>query len=205
MTPTQPSQAVEAAAKLIYETWKDTPGYRPWPEDGGNSLKQEEARRIARQVAELASQQEVAAPAVLLASVDKVLSEFGTSSDGLQELFQAQKSLASQRVPVALPAEPVAWVVWWGIGQMQKNSVHFERKTAEEVAANIKSATEIRPLYATPAPKQGDAKDARLIELLREARATLEMWKDVAPAVSLCKDIDAAILASKATAAGEGK
>ena len=32
-----------------------------------------------------------------------------------------------------------------------------------------------------------------LLRLLREARRTLEMWKDVAPAVSLCADIDAAI------------
>ena len=32
-----------------------------------------------------------------------------------------------------------------------------------------------------------------LLRLLIEARRTLEMWKDVAPAVSLCADIDAAI------------
>jgi hypothetical protein len=32
-----------------------------------------------------------------------------------------------------------------------------------------------------------------LLELLLEARRTLEMWKDVAPAVSLCADIDAVI------------
>ena len=36
-----------------------------------------------------------------------------------------------------------------------------------------------------------------LLRLLKEARLTLEMWKDVAPAVSLCADIDAAI--AKAT------
>ena len=29
-----------------------------------------------------------------------------------------------------------------------------------------------------------------LRDLLTEARATLEMWKDVAPAISLCADID---------------
>ena len=32
-----------------------------------------------------------------------------------------------------------------------------------------------------------------LLLYLKEARRTLEMWKDVAPAVSLCADIDAAI------------
>ena len=36
-----------------------------------------------------------------------------------------------------------------------------------------------------------------LLRYLKEARRTLEMWKDVAPAVSLCADIDAAI--AKAT------
>lgn len=32
-----------------------------------------------------------------------------------------------------------------------------------------------------------------LLSLLKEARSTLEMWKDVAPAVSLCADIDKTI------------
>lgn len=32
-----------------------------------------------------------------------------------------------------------------------------------------------------------------MLRYLKEARRTLEMWKDVAPAVSLCADIDAAI------------
>lgn len=37
------------------------------------------------------------------------------------------------------------------------------------------------------------AERAELLRYLKEARRTLEMWKDVAPAVSLCADIDAAI------------
>ena len=40
-----------------------------------------------------------------------------------------------------------------------------------------------------------------LLRYLIEARRTLEMWKDVAPAVSLCADIDAAI----ARATGESE
>lgn len=48
------------------------------------------------------------------------------------------------------------------------------------------------------AAQQGEAKDAaRILGLLREARATLGMWKDVAPAVSLCADIDAALADAK--------
>lgn len=34
------------------------------------------------------------------------------------------------------------------------------------------------------------AQAPRMLDLLKEARRTLEMWKDVAPAVSLCADID---------------
>jgi hypothetical protein len=53
-------------------------------------------------------------------------------------------------------------------------------------------------LYAMPgfgrAPKLYTAAakpDAELVELLRECRDTFEMWKDVAPAISLCADLDA--------------
>jgi len=49
---------VEAVAKAIYEQWVAAPGYVAWV-DGGNSLKQDDARRIAR--AALASR--LAAPA----------------------------------------------------------------------------------------------------------------------------------------------
>ena len=38
---------VEAVAKAVYEQWADRPGYVPWV-PGGNSHKQDDARRIAR-------------------------------------------------------------------------------------------------------------------------------------------------------------
>ena len=38
---------IESSAKTIYESWSGLEGYVPW-EDGGNSLKQDEARRQAR-------------------------------------------------------------------------------------------------------------------------------------------------------------
>lgn len=38
--------AIEDEAKRIYEQWADHRGYVPWVE-GGNSLKQEDARRLA--------------------------------------------------------------------------------------------------------------------------------------------------------------
>lgn len=39
--------ALEAKAKEIYDSWSSNPNYLPWL-DGGNSLMQDEARRIAR-------------------------------------------------------------------------------------------------------------------------------------------------------------
>jgi hypothetical protein len=44
--------------------------------------------------------------------------------------------------------------------------------------------------YGAAPPLSSEQPADRVISLLREARATLEMWKDVAPAVSLCADID---------------
>lgn len=43
--------------------------------------------------------------------------------------------------------KPTAWAVWWGIEHMRMNSVHIERATASDVASEIKSRTELRPLY----------------------------------------------------------
>lgn len=75
--------------------------------------------------------------------------------------------LADVGEPEQRQAEPVAWAVYWGIGQMRKNSVHFERKTAEEAAAQIKSATEIRPLYtAAPPPAQVPLSDEEIRQML---------------------------------------
>ena len=44
---------------------------------------------------------------------------------------------------------------------------------------------EVRPLLAGPV--------AECVKLLADARATLEVWRDVSPAVSLCSDIDKAL------------
>jgi hypothetical protein len=47
------SAALEALARQIYDSWESQPGFHPWV-NGGNSLKQGEARHIARQMFELA-------------------------------------------------------------------------------------------------------------------------------------------------------
>lgn len=60
--------------------------------------------------------------------------------------------------PVEAQAVPEAWAVYWGLPPTRKNSVHFEKASADEAAARIKSGTEVRPLYAAaPAPSKGEA------------------------------------------------
>ncbi|WP_250477361.1 hypothetical protein [Caballeronia sp. INML1] len=76
-------------------------------------------------------------------------------------------------------AEPVAWAVYWGIGNMRPHSVHFEKETAVKVASEIKSHTELRPLYTHPSAEiaalreriAGMEKDARQIERQAMERA----------------------------------
>lgn len=54
--------------------------------------------------------------------------------------------------------EPVAWAVYWGLPPTRQNSVHFDKESAQAVANQIKSATEVRPLYAAPVAQQPQAK-----------------------------------------------
>lgn len=59
------------------------------------------------------------------------------------DAWQARASILNQNAT----CEPTAWAVFWGIGEVRPNSVHFEKQTAENVAAQIKSYTELRPLF----------------------------------------------------------
>lgn len=40
---------LEEAAKIVYDSWKEFPGWLPW-EPNGNSLKQDEARGVAARI-----------------------------------------------------------------------------------------------------------------------------------------------------------
>ena len=40
---------LEEAAKIVYDSWKEIPGWRPW-EPNGNSFKQDEARGVAARI-----------------------------------------------------------------------------------------------------------------------------------------------------------
>lgn len=88
----------------------------------------------------------------------------------------------NRRAQAAQEAEPVAMIKWIQPDCDWKLTMLCEPAHPEGVALN---------LYESP------QHDAELIELLREARRTFEMWKDVAPAISLCADIDAKLATLK--------
>lgn len=73
--------------------------------------------------------------------------------------------------------EPVAWIVYWGLGNLRVNSVHLEKATAEKVASEIKSHTEVHPLYAAPGatpPSAAQAEGAR--DLAKRIKAEAAHW-----------------------------
>lgn len=64
---------------------------------------------------------------------------------------------ALAQVEAMAEQEPVAWAVYWGLPPTRKNSVHFDMESAQAVAKQIKSATEVRPLYAAQVAQQPQA------------------------------------------------
>ncbi len=109
-------------------------------------------------------------------------------------LTDAAKIVADLRAELAHPAvvsegQAVAWIARGTLDRIA-NELHGNK----EIHATLRRAELINdsdvPLYTSPATL---CVDHKILGLLREARATLEMWKDVAPAVSLCTDIDKAL------------
>lgn len=74
---------------------------------------------------------------------DEIEAAMTAVSDALQRPWDARFSM-----PPGI--EPTAYAVFWGVLDKRPNSVHIGRQTALDVAATIKSPTEIRPLYASP-------------------------------------------------------
>jgi len=70
------------------------------------------------------------------------------------ERFKQALTALSELEAMAGSQEPVAWAVYWGLPPTRKNSVHFDKESAQAVANQIKSATEVRPLYAAPVAQQ---------------------------------------------------
>lgn len=56
---------------------------------------------------------------------------------------------------------PVVWAVYCGLGEMRPISVHFKKEEALKVASEIKSNTEVRPLYAAPAGRHAPSEAER--------------------------------------------
>lgn len=91
-------------------------------------------------------------------AITALLDELDRADESYALLFAENARLRAELEALAQPAqeaEPVAWAVYWGIATKQRNSVHFDKSTAENVASEIKSSpTEIRALYTTPQQSQ---------------------------------------------------
>jgi hypothetical protein len=96
-----PAELVEAVAKAIYYEWRRDTGYVPWV-DGGNSDKQDDARKIARAV---------------IAGAAPVLEEFDMADDGGCPVCGedggtscGMPNCGLLSAPPVPQAEPVAWL-----------------------------------------------------------------------------------------------
>jgi hypothetical protein len=116
-----------------------------------------------------------------------------------QEVTELRAALAARATPAQPTEKPLAWLATDLDGH---GDVAFTQEEAKRRAGE--SCTYFYPLYDTDKPQPSPSSvgaaipeqpvQHKVIEsLLREARTTLEMWKDVAPAVSLCADIDKAL------------
>lgn len=95
-------------------------------------------------------------------NINRAFRELASANARLTALESERDALLAAAGKEAVLGEPAAWAVYWGIGEMRPNSVHFEKQTATNVAAEIKSNTEIRTLYTAPtaALENGDGRDA---------------------------------------------
>ena len=94
--------------------------------------------------------------------------DYGNGSFGVEGSLKAaiafsegaEAALAAFAAPQeqAEHAKPVAWAVFWGIGEMRpQNKTYATREEAEKQAAQIKSNTDVRPLYDHPSRASGIA------------------------------------------------
>ncbi|AOY90535.1 hypothetical protein BKK79_00845 [Cupriavidus sp. USMAA2-4] len=118
-------------------------------------------------------------------------------------LTEEQRSKVRDAIAEALGGAYDCLQVWsaWGVGSMGPDDFHPVAEDDDRVAEIADAA--IGAMIASQPTEARDAEQKQLIALLREARSTLEMWKDVAPAVSLCSDIDAALAAQRDSAKGK--
>jgi hypothetical protein len=73
--------------------------------------------------------------------------------------------------------DPVAWEVWWGIGEMTRSDQVFRNRVdALTHAAQIKSGTDVRPLYDTPAVSPDDIASPPPAENRMNDEPRLALW-----------------------------
>lgn len=191
MTPTQPSQAVEAAERKEFDKLhmrgEGAPSFRVW------SKWNEHEKRIAWEAwlarAELARPRVAAVGDADVDAAEKAY-RFSVMKEPREKLRDVLEQFASQRVPVALPQKPIGFIAKETLSGLQNPDWQMQRNTPANLwSINNPPSRAVVPVYiATPSP---NAKDAE------RYRALVSIYG--------IEQIDAAILARKATAAGEGK
>lgn len=81
------------------------------------------------------------------------------------------------------------------------NRVPGHKLTRKETGEYLQYATQCAWVAWAEAKREASTEQSDVARLLSEARAVLETWKDVVPAVSLCADIDK-VLAGRCRAQG---
>lgn len=126
---------------------------------------------------------------------------------GTATFGSAERAAASwnRRAQPAEEVQPVGEVVAWCCRLNMEGGQYDELISMKEYVGGLSPfgiagidydesyTVTVTPLYTRPPAAEAE----QYRQLLKECSATLKMWSDVAPAVSLIKDIDAALAASK--------
>lgn len=99
-----------------------------------------------------------------------------------------------------LEAQPEQQPVAWTVQRCYDDGTPHPCRSLEWAGRNAEDDFPIGTKFYT-APPQCKPLTDEMLRLLKEARTNFEMWKDVAPAVSLCADIDSVIAKASGGAA----
>lgn len=103
----------------------------------------------------------------------------------VDECMALRAQVAALEAQVEQTAKPVAWMVYWGVGDMKPAfPPHRDKAFAEYMASQIKSVTEVRALYTSP-PKAAPLTDEQTTLAAEAVAAIMTQVQVFASAYSL--------------------